>query len=465
VSQARLRMMLVTQDFAPVHHSGTFRAASFARHLPAYGIDVDVVTSMPLGHGNPLHYPADDERAGSTGPSHLWRFDWHGGGKAGALERLPIWNSLSRVRAQKRLAHRGIAIVQGSAADYRPDVVLGTYPTESALWVADGLAKHFGCPLILDIRDPWTYLPGRWYRSRMDFWIQRALERSMHGGAVLTLTTTDAAKTQLVDVLGVAGERVVVIPNGYEVEHAEQMASRVPAELMQPGFHMLYAGVSASTADVLPTARERWRRRLGLEYRAVRTDERSRSLLPILDAMAEISRRDANGDAVHLHLLGPEPKGLQKEIGRRELTAQVHLHGNVSPQVAAASMRCAALLIVSQHRVFRAGQSECVAVPAKLYSYAASGRRVLGVLDEGETSRCLRALDIGAVVPPDDIAAISGALRHELAAWLTNGQQSVEVAGVAERVRVYRRDVLAGKVAAAVRSVLERESTTVAAVS
>lgn len=44
---------------------------------------------------------------------------------------------------------------QASAAQPRPDVIVTSFPTIELSWVAARLAGHWGCPLVVDVRDLW----------------------------------------------------------------------------------------------------------------------------------------------------------------------------------------------------------------------------------------------------------------------------------------------------------------------
>lgn len=115
---------------------------------------------------------------------------------------------------------------------------------QSLIYSPDFTAPPFrGAPRIVTVHDiaflthPHLTTPG------MVSFLTRALERELSRGALIA-TVSETTRSRLMEVLGVPGDRILVIPNGVDVHFfdAKPLTDQVRAELGVPDEYLLMVG-------------------------------------------------------------------------------------------------------------------------------------------------------------------------------------------------------------------------------
>jgi len=267
----------------------------------------------------------------------------------------------------------GRGLIRSAIERERPSVVLATAPPPSALLATAAVVDDI--PLVMELRDLWA---GNPYFDRGSPILSRLQGHALaHAQAVVTVS--DGCRTNLLRLHPEIGQRLQVLPNGFDPSLLERRSERErppgsPASLIHAG--ALYGD---RTAEVLVAA-------LG------RPELRGRARLELVGVID-----------VRTH---------------RALQTAPDLAAEVDPPVdwdeAVARMLAADIVVV----INAPSTGGDMALPTKLYEALALGRPVLALTREGsDTARLLERLGQEAgLAPPGDPAAIAAAIERLLEA-------------------------------------------------
>jgi colanic acid biosynthesis glycosyl transferase WcaI len=359
-----MRVLLLTQHFAPEVTAGRFRVEAFAQALRERGHEVHVICPVP-------NHPRGVIEQGYTGRLVLRRAV---GGVRVTYARVAV---VRRKTVFRRLAYyasyAAVATVLG-ALDRRPDVVLASSPPLSVPAVGALLAARHRVPLVLDIRDVWPDSPvdlGEMRAGRALSAAQR-LEQAVYARSAAIVTANDAFGRRIAE-RSPAGSTVAVVPNGTTTEWLEIGESEVPRAsvgLPRERFVWAYAG------------------NVGLAHGLEHTVDAARLL----------------GEDYLLLVIGEGPRrhDLEDRVAR-SASSLIELRGLMSPLQAATNLRAADAVLVSERQT--------TVVSAKLYDCCAIGRPIVAAC-RGELQRVIERAGIGLTVPHGDPAALADAMRR-----------------------------------------------------
>jgi colanic acid biosynthesis glycosyl transferase WcaI len=403
-----VRILIVSQYFAPEINAAANRVHAFAAGLVRRGHEVEVVCEVPhhpvgvvaTGYGG--HLVDRREMDGAT-----VRYVWVHVASSKDTKRSRIANYVS-------FGFTGTAV---ACARRRADVILASSPPLPVGGVGMAVAARQRRPWVLDVRDLWPDAAvalgqvdeGPLLRAAR--WFERRLYRSADAITV----TTDPSRHQ-VETRGGEG-KVAVISNGTTEEFLDAGAEEPLPGLLGNGeglFRWTYAGNLGMVA--------------GLEA--------------AIEAAREL------GDGFQLVLIGEGSRRTELERLASELPAgRVVFKDAVPPADAAKLMRASDALIAS-----RAPAPELDGmVLSKLYDCCAVGRPVI-VSAAGETSRLAEEAGAGLSIRPGDAKELAGAVRRirddgSLRARLAAGARAFGEASSRER-GIERLDQLLRDVAA-----------------
>ncbi len=353
--------------YAPDHCTGT-RHWSLARRLVELGHQVTVVSSSFFHSARRETRLRPGElycRETVDGVTFLWL-------------RTPPYagNSLARLRNMLTYAWR-VWCRYGLTDEPRPDVVVGSSPQLFAAWSAQQLARHYGVPFVLEIRDLWPetfvslgHMPS-WHPLVQVFGY---IERHLYRTSDRILSLLPGAADYIVKHGGTA-DKLAWLPNGIDL-------ALVPPPTRAPQndkFTLMFAG-SHGAAN-------------GLDQ--------------LLDAAKLIQGRPI-GDRIRIRLLGdgPEKSRLQRRatnegIGIVEFLPPVTKH-EVYHVLAAAD---ACLMLLEDSAVFRWGIS-----PNKLFDYLACARPVL--FSVSTDFNPIDQAQAGITVKPGNVRALADGIEQ-----------------------------------------------------
>jgi glycosyltransferase involved in cell wall biosynthesis len=385
-----VRLLLIAFYFPPAGGGGVQRTLKFCRHLPEFGVDVDVLAPTDpkwFALDQPLmrEIPASTtvHRTPFLGPRSTFRADVLRGA-----------TGVRRAAVQARYAYER-ALVPDKAAPWamtaipagvhivrrrRIDAIMTTSPPASVHLIGAAVAAATNVPWVADLRDSWLDHPHRSYESRglrAKRSVVRRMARTVARRASAVVAVTEPIAAEMRALHPGAAAKTHVIGHGVDLDDFAGL-DHVPDDR----FTIVHTGAFfgrrspraflTALCDLLqrrPDLRGRVRARFVGDLRT--TDREWAHTLGIDDAWEET--------------------------------------GFVPFREAVAAQRAAdALLLLIPHNN---GRGDTI-VSGKVYEYLASRRPVLAAVPpNGAAAALVRAAGAGEVVDADDAAAQSRALE------------------------------------------------------
>jgi glycosyltransferase involved in cell wall biosynthesis len=298
--------------------------------------------------------------------------------------------SFSLVRPRRRLELvRGLGYtdfsdaVAAAASEQDADFVYQRYQLGS--YAGLEVARRLGVPLVLEYNGPEIWVERHWRSGRrllLEAPLERLEQHHLHEASLIVVVSE--ALRDLVLARGVLPDRVLVNPNGVDVDRLEPYRERTPA---------------------------RWRQTLGLPDVAtigfIGTFGRWHGVELLPELIAEVP--DARWILIGGGGLFDE---VRDEIETRDLAARVTMSG-VVPHESALRMLACCDVCVSPH-VPNPDGTPFFGSPTKLFEYMGLAKPIVAsdldqigaVIQDGET---------GLLCPPGDVAAAAAATRRLLA--------------------------------------------------
>lgn len=361
----RRTLLMVSTNYAPEHAGIGPYATQIAEHWAASGHDTHVLAGMP-------HYPAWSVDPAYTG---AWRRVEDRNGVTVHRRRHTV---PPRQTAARRALFEGTILLHGAVAPPRmgrPDAVLAQMPSLAGGVLAARLAHRWKVPyvpVVQDLMGAAAAQSGIRGGDRAASLAARAESFALRRATLVgVIHETFVAK---VEALGVAPERIRLVPNWSHVESptGDRAATRARLGWAPGQIVVLHSG------------------NMGLKQG--------------LDVLVESARRDP---AVRFVLMGDgNQRAHLEELGRGVPNLDFLPpagDGQFMDVLAAADV-----LAVTQ----RASVLD-MSVPSKLTSYFAAGRPVLAsVAAEGGTAQEVRRSGAGVLVVPEDPEALLGEVRR-----------------------------------------------------
>jgi glycosyltransferase involved in cell wall biosynthesis len=297
------------------------------------------------------------------------------------------------------------------------DAIYSTSPPETSHLVAKKLHAISRIPWVADFRDPWMNLHLFPPPTRLHKRIHRRLERSVCERAAAVVT--NRWHLELLENRYSGLRRVTLIPNGYDPAEAEAVAGIEPP---REGFRIVHAGMLTQ----------------------------KRSAEPFLKALRFFI--DANPEAesdCRVVFLGPRESDNDREVERLGLGSVVTFRGSVAHHEALKIEKASHILLLIKHE----NPDYAGIIPGKLFEYIGLQRPILALVPDGEAREIVTRLNRGTTAPVDDPEAIARALA---VMYEKHRQNRLDPDYDLTPVDAYRRDVLAGRLAGYLDSILDR---------
>ena len=361
-----MRVLFVSQYFAPEMTAASARLAPLAAGLAARGHDVEVIAGLP-NHPQGVVYegfrdsPFVRRRGSGLRVRHVWV---RASPEKGMKPRLLSYAS-----------YAASASFAGSLTG-RPDAIFASSPPLSVGAVGLLLAKRHRVPFVFDVRDLWPDIAVSLGELTDPGVIGRVeqLEAFLYRQAATVTTPTQPFANH---VEGISGRpNSTVLPNGTTarwLEAAEREPSRGGLGLPE-GFLWTYAG------------------NVGLSQ----------------DLSVAVNAADELGEDFTLLVLGSGSTraALEAQAARLD-SANVIFRDPVPEAEAVEYVRTSDALLVPLADDAGAAKS----VPIKLYDFCAAGRPVI-VAAPGEPARLAREQKIALVTPPGNSSALASGVRR-----------------------------------------------------
>jgi len=386
-----MRILIVSQFYHPEMGAPAARFGDLGQHFASAGHDVTVLTAFPNFPQGRI-YPGQHQKA--------WRDDRDG---AIRVLRTPLLALGGHTPSRKALLYASFAasaLLQGAVRNLKPDVVIGTTPPPTVGYVSYLLAKRFGVPHVLDVRDIWPEAVVNAGRVKAGPAVA-ALEQLNHWllARSAAVTTVSEGKRERLQQLGARPDSVHVLPNGVDLARYDR-----EAQTQEPQARMFLRDAGVPTGKLL------------VLYAGVFNPPQGLDL--VLDLAGERSKRA--GDEVHFCLIGDGALRTHLlERVRSEALHNVTVAGPVDRALVPALYRCAyATLVILRPR------KDAHTVPSKIYEAMASARPVLLSAD-GEVARLAERAGCGPVGEAGDAAALQAGIDALIASPSAAAAQGV----------------------------------------
>jgi glycosyltransferase involved in cell wall biosynthesis len=376
------RLLMIAFHFPPEGGSGTQRSLKFARYLPAWGWDVEVLTVRTAVHDllDPtlLEELPREVRIHRTicldaAKSLAWR------GKSPNFVSIPdryvSWLPFGVIKAIQLLRQRHF------------DAIYSTSPVPTAHLIAWAVARISGLPWVCDFRDP--FWSGKTAENLKTATLRRLEKRFMVAASHVLLNTHVMHSDVAARYPELDPSRMSVLPNGYDEADFLEVA---PSRRTEPSYlEFLHTG------EVYATLRDP---------------------KPLLDAFRSVRQCATVPPEVKFRFVGAGPDldryGFSEWVQQQGLDKVVSLETHVSHARSIEQLLAADVLLLLQCHPSINRQ-----IPAKAYEYLRAGRPVL------------------AVVPPD--SATADLIRSTRAGWTVDSRDRSGLARCLEEILTKHR--------------------------
>ncbi len=353
-----MKIWIVNHYAIPPSSPGGTRHYSLARYMTAAGHDVLLVTaSFDHFSRKQLLGGAEKSREGQIdGVSFLWL-------KSGEYSALG-----GRYRSMLEFSWRVLAAGKKFP---RPDVVVGSSPHPFAALAASSIARAWGVPFVLEVRDIWpdsvVQLAG-FSQSHPGVALLRSVEKQLYKRATRIITLLPGAAQHFAQ-FGYPSKHVCYIPNGIDLSLVPQVTEPSPAN----GLRVVYAG-SMGPPNALDT---------------------------LLEAAIHLDQKQAS---IGFRLVGDGPDRPQLERKAQDLANVVFEQPVAKARIhALLSEADVCLLLMKGTALYKHGFSM-----NKLWDYMAVARPV--VVGTNVAENPISESGGGMAVPSDNPLALAGAL-------------------------------------------------------
>jgi hypothetical protein len=396
------RVLIVAPSFIPSSYPPTHRVRFFARHLPEFGWEPEVVTVVPSDMGEPA-----DSEIGRLVPPEL---------RITRSRAVPLW--LTRRFAMGDLGYRSLLPMRRVLVDIvekrRPDLVFIPGPPWAAFLQGPYLRKRFGIPFVIDYIDPWVSSmgdDGRWWTKA--YWYRQLalkLEPAVVRDASHFVAVSDGTNDEVRDRYPwIPADRFTGIPYGFEASDFDALRSTPRAnpfwDAADGNSHLVYVGA------MLPKGFETLRALFA-------------ALLELRDSAPQLFAR------LRLHFFGTtyEPNATKGRVV--PIAEEMGVRGSVTEHPARVPYLDALNILCSADVILGLGSSERHYTASKIFPNILARRPMLAIYHEASTvCDIVREAHAGELVTYSDdapagqhVPEIAAALRR----LLTPGTYSPE---------------------------------------
>jgi len=356
-----MKILFITQYFAPETEIGGIRILEIASRLCEMGHEITVLTGLP-------NYPSGKLFDGYR--RKAWRGSWTETINGLRVTRVPLFPSHDKKSIPRLLNYFSFLFFSSLRSLFinRPDIVVCTSPPLTIGLTAWFAAKRFRVPFLLEIRDLWPeaaielgYLKNPRVRR-----LAYALESFLYSRAAKIISVSEGMRADLLK-RGIPAARCEVICNGVDVQlfspaNSQSPANEVVARLQQEGN---VVGVYLGTISV---------------YHGV-------------DCMLDLLERLRSEPRIKIVFaaVGSARSDLESEVANRGLSSAIFLPApprKEMPSVISAADFCLAFV--------KPGPFSRWLLSSKVFMYMSCGRPVFAAA-VGETARVILEAEAGIV--------------------------------------------------------------------
>lgn len=214
-------IFFIAFEFPPSNNGGVFRPLSFAKYLPAFGIKPVVFTLAP--ESIPLFFGKDisDKKVGQniSEENEVVYISLNGMREKNKFKK--FFEIRDRNTDLWEIAAEKVLIEYNNK--YKPKLLLVTAPPFTMATFGRKMAKKLDLPLILDMRDAWTFWNMTPYRTWFHYYFTKREESyCFKASAAITVTSQQTINDFRLLHPTVPANRFNLVTNGFEGELEKQ---------------------------------------------------------------------------------------------------------------------------------------------------------------------------------------------------------------------------------------------------
>jgi glycosyltransferase involved in cell wall biosynthesis len=394
------RLLLLAYFFPPDGGAGAQRPLKFAKYLPLDGWHVTVLTHG-IDEARTRKNPFDESLHDEIGETlEVIRVEAPAdGSRTKRLDPFESWCTAAGRAAAQRL----------DLLEY--DAVLLTMSPFSLVRAAEEIRRqHPAVPIVLDFRDPWVldgWAPQKtyWHWQRQF----RVMTDAIHAADAVIANTPEAARVFQSTFVGLEGNRLTVIENGFDLEDfagAERARERDP----ERPFTLVFSGSLCTDFVEWYSGVKGWAK-AQLRYSPEKVDFSGRTLIHLLAAVKALRERGVPfASQLEIHCLGADTEADRRSVQASGVPDVVKFLGYRSHTESIHAICEADALFLPLHGLPPGARSRIV--PGKTYEYLATGRPILGCLPDGDARELVAETGISVLASPTDPNDIAHALER-----------------------------------------------------
>jgi glycosyltransferase involved in cell wall biosynthesis len=299
------------------------------------------------------------------------------------------------------------------------DAIYSTSPPETSHLIASRVHAKTGIPWVADFRDPWMNLyllptPTAVHQS-----LHRKMERGVCSNASTVVTNLWHKHLMLEQHPSIGG--VELIRNGYDPSHVDTVLGLSPPD---DCFRIVHAGMLTQ----------------------------KRSAVPFLKALKVFIDRTPQARRIcRVEFFGPRESENDAAVAELGLDGVVDFKDTVTHDEALKIERTSHILLLIKHTnpVYDG------IIPGKLYEYIGVRRPILALAPNGEAGDIVKRLGRGEVVEQSDTNELASRIQMMFARFR---EGTLDSSYDLSQVDEFRRDVLAGRLAALLDSTVKERN-------
>ncbi|RYG37537.1 MAG: hypothetical protein EOO01_30130, partial [Chitinophagaceae bacterium] len=417
-------IIFIAFEFPPLQAGGVFRSKEFAKLLPDYGVLPHVYRLSPQHFGN--IYPGfrlDEKLTHEVAASKavvkdvpidpVWNLYSNG------IKRfLNIYFNVYRGNEHKKWRHHLLSMVLKDAEQTPFKAVFVTAPPFGMLPLAAEIAERLELPLIIDMRDAWSFWNSTGFGSYFHYLATLSKERKYFKRADAVIATSDQTISDWRELHPhFAGGKFHCITNGYDRNNVPPISREIIIKPVshEKEFSIVYVGSFYYSPDarnnmLLPAWKRKRLRKL--QYYPRKQDWLYRSPYFFFKALARLFEIDPPlRKLVKVKFAGDEYDWLRKMITEFGLQNEVQLLGRIDHSESLALQRTADALLITSAKVY--GGRDCF-IAGKTFEYITMNRPVLAFVAEGSQKDLLEKTGLSVGFDPDNTEASAIRLKQIL---------------------------------------------------
>jgi len=443
------KVLLLAYYYPPMGGAGVQRTAKFVKYLSSVGYIPSVVSG--LGDvGSPCTPAVDPTLAEDVNGWKTYQIELS---RTDRFKRSLYSNKLCKFISNTLFIwwfNSARKTLEKAVRREKPDVLYVSVSPFAAARVARNVARKYGLPWVLDMRDPWALDPINYYRTKWNYRMDIREMRNMCSSASAVIMNTprslEAVKRFLTEL---PSDKLFCVTNGWDddicfAQNLNQKNDSSKLTIVHAGYFLTeYAvRVDPNARKQLGEGFSRFRDRLC--YNVGRPDLLARSpyylykaIRRLLDA-GKISEQDIS--LIFVGATTDHDIGLTRRYGLEKI---VQFTGYVNHIESVRYLLQADVLFLPMHKPEN-GRFPLI-VPGKTYEYLAARKPILALLPPGDTRDFVQQSGLGFVCDPKNIEQIAQTLMNLLSKY--HGASGLIVEPNEEFIRQFEYKVLTKKLA------------------